>query len=62
MFGSENASRYAGAKRLEILLEVIARIPNVTSALQDSDELNLLPPSLRLPRPTREHGGRRRRG
>jgi len=62
MFGSENASRYAGATRLEILLEVIARIPNVTSALPDSAEINLLPPSLRLRRPTREHGGRRRRG
>lgn len=61
MFGSENASRYAGATRLEILLEVIARIPNVTSGLPDSAGVNLLPPDLRVPRPIREHGGRRRR-
>jgi len=62
MFGSENASRYAGATRLEILLEVIARIPSVTCHLPDSTDINLLPSALRQPRPTREYGGRRQRG
>lgn len=61
-FGGENASRYAGATRLEILLDVIDRIPNVTGHLPDSTGIKLLPPSLRQPRPTREHGGRRQRG
>lgn len=35
MFGSENAARYAGATRLQILCNVIARIPKVTSHLPD---------------------------
>lgn len=61
-FGGENASRYAGATRLEILLDVIARIPNVTSLLPDSAGTNLLPSALRQPRPTRQNGGRRQRG
>ncbi len=61
MFGSENASRYAGATRLEILLEVIASIPNVTQHLPDVAGINLLPPDLRQRRPTREYGGRRTR-
>ncbi len=61
MFGSENAARYAGATRLQILLDVIARIPKVTGHLPDDVGINLLPSALRQPRPTREQGGRRLR-
>lgn len=60
-FGGENAGRYAGATRLEVLQDVIVRIPNVTKHLADCTEIKLLPICLRQPRPTREHGGRRKR-
>ncbi|VXC74842.1 integrase [Sphingomonas sp. AX6] len=60
-FGGENAGRYAGATRLEVLQDVIVRIPNVTQHLPNCTEIRLLPAPLRKPRPTREHGGRRKR-
>lgn len=57
----ENASRYAGATRLQILFDVVERIPKVTEHLPDAAKINLLPKGLRQPRPVRESAGRRQR-
>jgi integrase len=59
--GGENASRYAGATRLQILLDIVERIPVVTGHLPDVSAINLLPKTLRQPRPVRESTGRRQR-
>lgn len=59
--GGENASRYAGATRLQILLDIAERIPVVTGHLSDASKINLLPKALRQPRPVRESTGRRQR-
>lgn len=57
----ENASRYAGATRLQSLLDVVERIPKVTEHLPNAVKINLLPKSQRQPRPVRESAGRRQR-
>lgn len=60
--GGENASRYAGATRLQILLEVVEHIPIVTDHLPRHPVINLLPERLRQPRPSRPAAaGRRKR-
>ncbi|WP_076072309.1 integrase [Sphingomonas montana] len=61
VFGGENASRYSGATNLEILVDVVVRIPNVTSHISNCKDIRLLPDSLRKARPVREHFGRRER-
>ncbi|MEK9210956.1 integrase [Sphingomonas sp. 2378] len=60
--GGENAVRYAGATRLEILADVVDRLPIVTGHLPSPETINLLPKHLRCARPTRESAGRRTRG
>ncbi|NJR79888.1 integrase [Sphingomonas corticis] len=60
--GGENAGRYADATRLELLLEVVERIPVVTAHLPDATTINLLPKARRQPRPVRPSSGRRQRG
>lgn len=59
--GGENASRYAGATRLQILFDIVERIPVVTNHLPDVSTINLLPKALRRSRPVRESTGRRQR-
>lgn len=59
--GGENASRYAGATRLQILLDIVERIPVVTAHLPDATRINLLPTTHRQPRPVRGSAGRRQR-
>jgi integrase len=59
--GGENASRYAGATRLQILFDIVERIPVVTGHLPDVSTINLLPKALRRSRPVRESTGRRQR-
>ncbi len=60
--GGENAVRYAGATRLEILADVVDRLPIVTGHLPSPETINLLPKHLRCARPTRQSAGRRTRG
>ncbi|MDQ1156410.1 integrase [Sphingomonas sp. SORGH_AS 950] len=60
--GGENAVRYAGATRLEILADVVDRLPIVTGHLPSPETINLLPKHLRCARPTRQSAGRRARG
>lgn len=60
--GGENAVRYAGATRLQILADVVDRLPIVTSHLPLPETINLLPKHLRCARPTRQSAGRRSRG
>lgn len=60
--GGENAGRYADATRLELLLEVVERIPVVTGHLPNATTINLLPKARRQPRPVRPSSGRRQRG
>lgn len=60
--GGENAIRYAGATRLEILADVVDRLPIVTGHLPPPETINLLPKHLRGARPTRQSAGRRARG
>ncbi|MBM3928267.1 MAG: integrase, partial [Sphingomonadales bacterium] len=60
--GGENAGRYADATRLELLLEVVERIPVVTGHLPAATTINLLPKARRQPRPVRPSSGRRQRG
>jgi hypothetical protein len=59
--GSINADRYAGATRLEIMLDVVDRIPRVTKLLAPPARINLLPKEMRVARPARESAGRRQR-
>lgn len=61
VFGGENASRYAGATQLQILLAIIERLPNVTRHLVDCGTIKLLPDEMRRARPVRESFGRRSR-
>ena len=58
----ENASRYADATRLQILLDVVERIPVVTAHLPNVSIVNLLPKARRQPRPVRVSNGSRQRG
>lgn len=49
----EGPARYAKATRLQRLLEVVNQIPIVTDHLPDFAGINLLPPAMRRPRPSR---------
>ncbi|MGZ0071786.1 integrase [Sphingobium limneticum] len=59
--GGINASRYAGATRLEVLLGIVDQIPKVTKLLAAPSRINLLPKAMRGARPVRESVGRRQR-
>ena len=59
--GGLNAIRYSGASRLQMLLDIVDRIPKVTKHLPDCSKVRLLPKADRIPRPVRESSGRRQR-
>lgn len=54
--GGEGETRYPSAASLAKLKGLVEQIPIVTSHLPDQRTINLLPASMRKPRPTRKKG------
>ena len=50
----EGASTYSEPTALQRMKEMVEKIPKVTGHLQDVRAINLLPPELRIPRPSRQ--------